>query len=662
MDTQDVDVLFDEEVPVHLCGAPSPDGPAASVANRIQRIFVQISIRSLSSTRKYLALRLTDAKDPFFLFNVEISEDDFAGLRQAQNIKVDFATFPSKLIELLRCCQAEASHDIPKFVCDLQTGPQAADFCVVETNTFKNLTHLHLRFAAGSDAAIKTYLAQCLRSFKEQNSRLESALQTSNDSYSSRASELQSLLERKDQERQLMEERTRAEHDQLKSQHLQELEHLRAVATQEKEVLRGEMVREHEQKLHKIMQEMQGLQQHMQALAAEKQQQLDHKYQIQSTLKECQAHLRNSEELLRDSRAEQQQLKAEHAALRSTHAATAAQLQETKVQLAALAQYRSDRELGDEQQAREIARLRDGKQRAEQEARSLRDEMAVLETRLSQSQADVTKANSIIGKLTQDVSSDRARLKTTAQVILKQEEVISQQKQQLDSVTARLSSLENTIQTDRQRADKAEQELLKAQEMLQEKQAKIESNENVINWLHRELSDNNMKKLGGGNAHSHDLTASQKAASAYIGCPSKPGDRAPLKMLHDDNVKQVSFSRDTKTTAKPDPERSSPVLDAKYLSPVEDAKPKSLLPQPASRSRLQHAGTPPSLEPPTATAKAPGHKTTTAQQAGVGVGGDALAKSGRRTAGAATASSRVEYAHPNHVLARTVYGSMAGHV
>ena len=37
---------------------------------------------------------------------------------------------------------------------------------VVETNPFKHLTHLSLKFVPGSDSDVKKYLADCLKQFK----------------------------------------------------------------------------------------------------------------------------------------------------------------------------------------------------------------------------------------------------------------------------------------------------------------------------------------------------------------------------------------------------------------------------------------------------------------------------------------------------------------
>ena len=60
-------------------------------------------------------MQLTSEADPFFLYFLEVSEDDFQNLKVEQCILVDFTTFPYKLIELLEQCIKDAgSHDTPR--------------------------------------------------------------------------------------------------------------------------------------------------------------------------------------------------------------------------------------------------------------------------------------------------------------------------------------------------------------------------------------------------------------------------------------------------------------------------------------------------------------------------------------------------------------------
>lgn len=128
--------------------------------------------------------------DAYLLYTLDISEDEFHTLKTEQSLLVDFQTFPSKLVELLRQCQAAAADEHPRFVAVLAMGAVgggtslgagfgsghlgahlgalappthahggaigAPTLTVTETNPFRQLCHLSLRFVAGNDHAIKT--------------------------------------------------------------------------------------------------------------------------------------------------------------------------------------------------------------------------------------------------------------------------------------------------------------------------------------------------------------------------------------------------------------------------------------------------------------------------------------------------------------------------
>ena len=139
--------------------------------------------------QRVLRVQLTDESDAFLLYTLEISEDDFHSLKTEQNILVDFLTFPSKVIELLRQCQSSAAEDHPRFVAVLSTQSGQPMLTITETNPFRQLAHLALRFVAGNDAAIKRYLAGRVTEYKAQ-------LLTTSDELRERTAQLQATAER----------------------------------------------------------------------------------------------------------------------------------------------------------------------------------------------------------------------------------------------------------------------------------------------------------------------------------------------------------------------------------------------------------------------------------------------------------------------------------
>ena len=112
--------------------------------------------------QQVLHMQLTDESDLFLLYTLDISEDDFHLLKTEQSILVDFATFPSKLVELLRHCQSAADEEHPRFVAQMSSMTGVPTFTVTETNPFRQLAHLALRCVSGNDSSIKKYLASRL--------------------------------------------------------------------------------------------------------------------------------------------------------------------------------------------------------------------------------------------------------------------------------------------------------------------------------------------------------------------------------------------------------------------------------------------------------------------------------------------------------------------
>jgi spindle assembly abnormal protein 6 len=71
-------------------------------------------------------------------------------------------------VELLEACLSEQSKESPKFICQLVSEGPAAMLSIIETNSFKHINHLSLRFVPGDDAAVKQYLSLLVKQFKVQ--------------------------------------------------------------------------------------------------------------------------------------------------------------------------------------------------------------------------------------------------------------------------------------------------------------------------------------------------------------------------------------------------------------------------------------------------------------------------------------------------------------
>ena len=60
-----------------------------------------------------IRLEITDERDPYFLYFMEMDETDYFNLKKQQHIRVDFNDFPEKLVELIKACGTSLSLYVP---------------------------------------------------------------------------------------------------------------------------------------------------------------------------------------------------------------------------------------------------------------------------------------------------------------------------------------------------------------------------------------------------------------------------------------------------------------------------------------------------------------------------------------------------------------------
>ena len=166
--------------------------------------------------KQTLEIQLTDTSDPYFYCHLEINEEDFHNLKTEQNLLVDFASFPLKFVELLKECSKPNSsyvvlpcHSLtlalpdstlthfPSFVAHLRHSASSSVpsiLSIIETNSFRNITHLSLNFIVGNDAEVKQYLAGLVKEFKTDNANLKAQLSDTSTSLREKLNESQGTI------------------------------------------------------------------------------------------------------------------------------------------------------------------------------------------------------------------------------------------------------------------------------------------------------------------------------------------------------------------------------------------------------------------------------------------------------------------------------------
>ncbi|XP_014828110.1 PREDICTED: spindle assembly abnormal protein 6 homolog isoform X2 [Poecilia mexicana] len=388
--------------------------------------------------RRDLLVKLTDDTDPYFLFTLPISEEDFQSLKVQQGLLIDFASFPQKFIDLLNLCNLEQDSDNPRFLlhltCQSTMVEGCATFSIVETNAFKHLNHLSLRLIQGSEKEVKEYLAACLASLKAEKQALDRKFKETEDDLCRQLSYTQQTLSEKTKELEKLRSEWTNKTSSLSSRHSEELQ----------------LEREKNLELQSRFQhETERLRQDLEAAHRKSSQQLQSRVtDLETSCRELTERRYKNESIIRD----------------------------LKIKLS-----------GSEEEC----------QRLKQQVLSLRRENSTLDTEVHEKERVVSQLQVRVAVLEQEVKDKEMVMYRTKEVL----EATQQQKESVEESAenkeVQLRKLEATVKS-------LSEELLKVKELeeqlemtlqkLNESKEVLKTNENVINWLNKQLNEVQLSK------------------------------------------------------------------------------------------------------------------------------------------------------------------------
>lgn len=523
---QEHEVIYHGSVPVVLKSADREDRSTA------------LTVAITHSTgqprnQKVLHVQLTDESDAFLLYTLEISEDDFHALKTEQNILVDFPTFPSKFIELLRQCQSCAAEEHPRFVAVLSTLGGEPVLTITETNPFRQLAHLALRFVAGNDAAIKRHLAGRVTDFKAQ-------LLATSDELKERTSQLEATAERATAQaetlRTLSEDHARELHE-AEVLHKEQLASAREAAASAQQQQSSTAELERQRLLERSEAELRASRRAEADAQARITELTGHTHELELRARESGSKLQGAEQEVTLLRKEGTGLRDENSALSARVHQLEKALSSREIELAAANRSASDKEALLAQTASLQEASTDGRRQLEESLAMYKEGHAKLQEKLQLSSVEITKGNGIIAKLQSDGRELKSKLKLRAQQLQQQAEQLASKQAEVDAAeraTAEMRAQAAELRADKERAEEGaancKQQLADAHELLR-------SNQQVIQWLNTEL---NQQQAGGrpylgtpsarlaGFRPTLPSASASASASAVPSVSSSPSSSLPL--------------------------------------------------------------------------------------------------------------------------------------
>ncbi|KAF0294609.1 Spindle assembly abnormal protein 6 [Amphibalanus amphitrite] len=457
----------------------------------------------------------------------------------------------TELVE--QCVGEAAGSESPRFSLHVDTagcGDRQALLEVVEVNPFRHLSHIALRLAAASDSDLKLYLAKTIKTIKvvagvEELQSERERRSSAEQSHTSQLRHTQELLaQRSSQLEQLraeLQQLSTTSSSQLQQQLAAERDKARQAQWEEQQKQQAERQRLVEQ--HR--QQTQQLEQRAETLDRQCRQLTETKYKQEVRCREVESQLKALE-------TEHRQLKQEVAALRRQNASLDEEYhgkanQQLRTRVAVLeTEVRDQHQLLQRQEQLQQAAQQSKRvdltipfyrpfsvsvdqERLESQVTELQSTLTRREKTVKTVSQDLLKANDIIRKLQAETKAHHAKLKLRNQIAVEQERVVVvylvgtvtqlcvslfqlklrsqitlklrsqiavEQERLLTEAAEQRQQLEQQLRetSERQTAAAARSDQLQAE--VAELQAKLETahklaktNENVINWLNKQLND-----------------------------------------------------------------------------------------------------------------------------------------------------------------------------
>ncbi|OMJ79613.1 hypothetical protein SteCoe_20343 [Stentor coeruleus] len=449
-------------------------------------LHISVSMNSVTGTHhQVLVIEVTDETDPFFLYALECGESEFHAIKQEQAILVDFLTFPLKLIELLQMCIRKVE-DSPRFICTLDKGHGfEGTLNICETNLFRQITHLSLKFRSGSDEIIKKHLAGKLKEYKlncenleVKLSQTEESLQLRNAEYNDSVKQFDALsaeFERKIEENKLAwQEKIQT----LKQQAMESQQKLMSQYEQEKRI----SAEKNEKALEETISKLDFTQGKLNEISAIK-------YSLESKEREMTLKMAQIEHELEIATNELQHLRKTNKNLDCNKFDQEKALTEYKLRLQNMERQIQDKEELNQKLTALIQTNSEFKGHQDDTMSMLKATISKLEDKLQQSANEINKGNSIIQKLQSDVKANKQKLKLKNTVVLQQENAIQQKQEHIDNFDKQLFVLKRDLEKKDEKIKSLENDVTELKTKLEDAQKVITDNMNTINYLNTKLNE-----------------------------------------------------------------------------------------------------------------------------------------------------------------------------
>ncbi|GFQ83724.1 spindle assembly abnormal protein 6 homolog [Trichonephila clavata] len=444
--------------------------------------------------RQELLVTLTDNNDPFFLYHLQLSEEDFQMLKTSQGLLVDFSAFPQKFIALIEICLMEENKSQPKFLLVLNVSDKVGNFSssqldIIETNPFKHLTHLSLKFVAATDSSIRQYLALCFKNLKEENHQLHSRLTQLDRDFNEQVASSRNALEQKIQELEMVRKELSVEMSMKESKFTRELqeEKEKFLYKLKDEELRLE--REKKEKDDAYRKEIQQLEARVSCLGTLNKELQDKNYKQENSIRDLRTQIITLEEETKRNKESLQSHKEKNSSLLS-------EIEEKRLRLVHQKKTIEELEKDITYKKQQIGRLEEKMEHYQKQEKTYEQELTEMKVKFQKSlrtcdqlEEDISKANEVINKLQREIQSGHERMKQKNLLLSKQELSVSEKDKIIQMLQKELKDLKLDLKRKSNEVKHLSDTVASLEEKTNHFEKELKARDSVIKYLNRQLTD-----------------------------------------------------------------------------------------------------------------------------------------------------------------------------
>lgn len=426
--------------------------------------------------------------NPFFYYLLEVCERDFHYLKTEQSLLVDFSCFATKFIELLKLCESNNSYNL-----SFNLATKDPTLNILERNQFRNLSHLSLRFKTADDKVLKQYLASRLKQNLLYSTDLNQKLNKTSRELSSIESKYHSL---------------EVTYEELKKESSQEVTQLKSGLKQK---LESELINEKNKSIDRVRtleesltKENERVKKDLEEKLSKQDEEIDSLTKVKNELMKKNLHLDNEVVQLKsrifvlqenEGRNEKEltELRDSHRELNIKLMSVTTEEGKHGVQIASLKEQLQDKT---DNLLKTTELLKNSKSKllsVESKLTAKKKLFRSFQKKLELSISEINKGNEIIERLQSEIKTQKLKLKNKNIVIKQQEKLITEHKRKKEELGYQLLDKDNEIKKLKIQINGLESNLKSAQDELKKATEGLESNQNVINYLNKQI---NKRHLG----------------------------------------------------------------------------------------------------------------------------------------------------------------------